>query len=154
MIKKVILWILIICCMGMIFLFSAQKAEESRKTSAGLITAVVKFFDFDNSLTEAAIREIRGNLTFVVRKAAHFSIYAVLGLLIYLLLCEYNFSDRKANMLSVIISMLYACSDEFHQCFVDGRSGELRDIIIDTVGAFTGCSIIWFLKRKIFKEEK
>lgn len=131
----------------MIFFFSAQKAEESRKTSAGLITAVVEFFDFDNSLTEAEIQSIRVNITFIVRKGAHFSLYAVLGLLIYLLLCEYAFMDRRAILFSVVLSMLYACSDEFHQSLVEGRSGELRDILIDTAGALAGCIVVWFLKK-------
>lgn len=136
----------------MIFFFSSQKAEESRKTSAGFITAVVEFFDFDNSLTDAEIQSIRENITFIVRKGAHFSLYAVLGLLIYMLLCEYAFKDWSAILLSVVLSMLYACSDEFHQSFVAGRSGELRDVLIDTVGAFAGCIVVCFLK-KLFRRK-
>lgn len=154
MIKKVILWILVISCMGLIFSFSAQKAEDSKKTSSGLITAVVKFFDFDNSLTEPQIQVICEDLTFIVRKAAHFSIYALLGILLCLLFGEYNITGRKGILLSVVIAMLYACSDELHQCFVDGRSGEIRDVLIDTAGAFVGCMVLWVFKRIVYKEEK
>lgn len=34
-----------------------------------------------------------------------------------------------------MIAVLYACTDEYHQLFVPGRSGQLRDVMIDAVGA-------------------
>ena len=39
---------------------------------------------------------------------------------------------------SILLCIIYACSDEFHQTFIQGRSGEIRDVIIDTLGALTG----------------
>ena len=41
-------------------------------------------------------------------------------------------------ILSLSVSVLYSVSDEYHQTFVSGRSGELRDILIDSLGALTG----------------
>ncbi|UYJ41604.1 MAG: VanZ family protein [Lachnospiraceae bacterium] len=38
-------------------------------------------------------------------------------------------------MFSWMIAVLYACTDEYHQLFVPGRSGQLRDVMIDAVGA-------------------
>ncbi len=147
MIKKIILWILIVSCMGTVFYFSSQVATESKETSSGLIEKIVKVFDFDNSLDEAAMKEITEDLTFVVRKGAHFSIYALLGLLIILLMYEYRVYGKLALLISVGASMLYACSDEIHQTFVQGRSGEIRDVIIDTFGAFVGCIIVIIYKK-------
>lgn len=37
--------------------------------------------------------------------------------------------------LSVLISFLYAVSDEYHQSFVPGRGPAFRDVLIDTIGA-------------------
>lgn len=142
MIKKIILWILVISWMTVIFAFSAQEATTSKKTSSSLITAVVHFFDTDNSLTKQQIEDIVENMTVIVRKGAHFTAYAFLGLLLALLLGQYNIFGLKQLLLSVFTAFLYACSDEFHQTFVKGRSGELRDVGIDTAGALCGALFI------------
>jgi len=44
--------------------------------------------------------------------------------------------------------VLYAVTDEIHQSFVPGRSCELRDVLIDSVGVLTGVTILWLLRRK------
>ena len=145
MMKKLILWILVISCMGTIFFFSSQEASESRKVSSGLIKTFVRVLDFNNKLNEDQIDTIAKNMTFIVRKGAHFSIYAVLCILLSLLLKEYSIFGKWRFILSVLVCFLYACSDEAHQIFVPGRSGEIRDIIIDTCGAITGFLIFSYL---------
>lgn len=142
MMKKLILWILVISCMGTIFFFSSQEASESRKISSGLIKTFVRVLDFNNKLNETQIDTIAKNLTFIVRKGAHFSIYAILCILLALLLREYSIYGKWRFILSVLVCFLYACSDEIHQVFVPGRSGEIRDIVIDTCGAITGFLIL------------
>lgn len=142
MMKKLILWILVISCMGTIFFFSSQEATESKKVSSGLIKTVVKLIDFNNSLSEEEINTVAEKLTFIVRKSAHFSIYAVLCILWALLLKEYRIFGKWRFILSILICFLYACSDEIHQVFVPGRSGEIRDVIIDACGAITGFLIL------------
>ena len=58
----------------------------------------------------------------------------------------------KAAGISLLISMLYACTDEFHQHFVPGRSCEVRDVLIDTAGALIGIlvfgTLMHFHKRR------
>ena len=147
MAKKIILWVLIILWMSIIFAFSNQQATQSKKVSSGVIKTVVKAFDFNDSLSEEELTNISEKLTFVVRKGAHFSAYALLGLLIAMLLKEYNILKAKQFILSVGITFLYACSDEIHQIFVKGRSGEVRDVIIDTCGAIFGVLILKLIIR-------
>lgn len=153
MLKKVILWFLVIGCMSLIFLFSSQEAPESKETSSGLITAVVRFFDRDCSISKTEMNSINEKFTFIVRKGAHFSIYALLGCFILLLLNEYKIYSTNSVFIASLISLIYACSDEIHQRFVAGRSGELRDVIIDFVGAIIGCLITVILKL-IFRRKK
>ncbi len=156
MMKKLILWILVISCMGTIFFFSSQEASESREISSGLIKTFVRVLDFNNKLNENQVDTIAENLTFIVRKGAHFSIYAVLCILLALLLKEYSIFGKWRFILSVLVCFLYACSDEAHQMFVPGRSGEIRDIIIDTCGAIAGfliLSCLTVLKNK-FKSKR
>ena len=151
--KKIVLWILVISCMSVIFFFSSQTAKDSRKVSSGFITAVIKFFDFNDALTAIQINNIKKQCTFIVRKGAHFSLYGLLGLLLYMLLTEYGLSGVRNSCLAVFISFLYACTDELHQNFVIGRSCEVRDIIIDSVGALTGCMIIAALRRILRRKQ-
>ena len=91
-------------------------------------------------------------LTFLVRKAAHISAYFVLGILIFNLLKEYNLGVKKMIFISIGIAMLYACTDELHQVFVPGRSGEVRDVLIDTAGAAVGVAVYAALSSRFYKK--
>ena len=42
----------------------------------------------------------------------------------------------------MLIVIGYACTDEFHQLFVPGRSGQITDVMIDTLGGSIGVLII------------
>lgn len=145
MTKKIILYVLIILWMSVIFIFSAQEATQSKKVSSGVIKTVVRAVDFNNTLSDEEVDNISEKLTFIVRKGAHFSAYAFLSLLVALLLAEYKIFRIKQMLISVCIAFLYACSDEIHQLFVNGRSGEVRDVLIDTCGAVTGVLILWLI---------
>ena len=96
-------------------------------------------------------------LTFLVRKGAHIFAYFVLGILTFNALWRVDLSKFKFNYpvgLSVIVCALYAVSDEFHQLFVSGRSGEIRDIIIDSCAATVGVFIISIFVRILQKSKK
>lgn len=156
MMKKFILWVLIIFCMGAVFVFSSQEASESKKVSSGVIKAVVKAFDFNDSLSKDELTSISQKLTFVVRKGAHFSVYAIICILWAILLKEYKIIGKRNFTISFLICFLYACSDEIHQIFVPGRSGEVRDVIIDTCGAITGFLFLklFYSIKKYFHQKK
>lgn len=147
MVKKIVLCILVISCMGVIFSFSAEKSTESKKSSSRVVDTVIKIIDADKKLDKDKLEDLRESLTFIVRKGAHFTIYAILGALILLLTFEYNIKWKLSLIISVATSMLYACSDELHQTFVSGRSGEIRDVILDTLGAITGCAVVLLIKK-------
>ncbi len=77
-----------------------------------------------------------GNLDFLIRKNAHFMAYFILGVLTLLALVQSE--ARKPANLALLICMIYAMTDEFHQLFVLGRSGQFRDVLIDAAGAVLG----------------
>ena len=55
---------------------------------------------------------------------------------------------RKEMFLPWFIAALYAASDEIHQLFVPGRSGQLSDVILDSAGALAGVAaftVLWWL---------
>ena len=94
--------------------------------------------------------EIIGALQFIARKAAHFTLYAVLGVLSFLSVISYrNLKYRFRLLISAGICLLYAASDELHQIFVPGRSGEIRDICIDFCGSLLAITVLALLSRCI-----
>ena len=42
-----------------------------------------------------------------------------------------------------VVGTLYAASDEIHQLFVPGRSGQLRDVLLDSDGVAAGILLAW-----------
>ncbi len=86
---------------------------------------------------------------FFLRKAAHIFEYAVLAILLFNAFSRsFEKKQKQPSFKTVVfyvflISFLYAVSDEFHQTFVFGRSGNIKDVLIDSVGIILG--IIVFL---------
>ena len=75
----------------------------------------------------------------ILKKGAHFTVYAVLAVLFRRALPE----GRGIWALSWVLAVLYAASDEWHQSFVPGRHPQLTDVLIDACGAATGLLILW-----------
>lgn len=149
--KRVIYSILIVIWMFVIFSLSNQPANDSTELSDGFISSTIgniyRFFDRDISNDD--LNEIKVRYTYPVRKLAHFTIYMILGILVTLLVREYNVSFYKCLLFSLFVCFLYSISDEIHQLFVLGRSGEIRDVLIDTSGSFVGI----FLFNKLFRKK-
>lgn len=150
--KKIIYLILTITWMSIIFMFSNQPATESSKLSDGFISTTIGniYKVFNKNVTEEKLTQIKEIYTTPVRKIAHFTIYLILGILTFLVLKEYNIENKKQILFAVLICLLYATSDEIHQLFVPGRSGEIKDVLIDTAGSSLGVLIT----NKIIKREK
>lgn len=144
MLKKILLYILLILWIALIFFFSHQPATDSDKVSNSVIdkiihtVEVIRGQEFDNNELEI----ISNYLIFPIRKLAHFTLYFILGILIYNVVRLYNIDNKRKILLSVLFCIIYACSDEIHQLFVLGRSGELRDVLIDSIGSILGIIII------------
>ena len=70
------------------------------------------------------------------RKLVHFGEYALLTFLWWRAL-RTRMEPGRAALIALAVSSLYAATDEFHQTFVEGRSGHPVDWLIDTAGAAT-----------------
>lgn len=126
-----------IAIMIAIFLFSAQTAAKSNQSSDWVVGNVV---DAINQMRDEAIHisdQTIHVMTFIVRKLAHTLEYAGLGFWICFAIYENGVKGKKLGF-AILISFVYACTDELHQKFVPGRSCEFRDVLIDTNGAFLG----------------
>ena len=130
MIRKIIKFILIVVWMGLIFSFSSDNATASTNKSDGVIIKIVQVFKNDN-LTIKEKEYWTNKLVVPIRKGAHFFVYFILGLL--------------------VISFLYACSDEVHQLFVPGRSGQVSDVLLDTFAGIISIISYGIIYNKIGK---
>jgi VanZ family protein len=74
----------------------------------------------------------------VLRKLAHLGAYAVLALLASMTFTQEPTVSRRARLAALAFAIAYACTDEYHQSFVPGRTAALHDVGIDTIGASIG----------------
>ena len=122
----IIFWALTAVCFVIIFYFSSQTASNSTEQSNLIIRIIEKLFGAEAT-------------SFLVRKCAHFLEYTGTALLMS---AAFYFTLKKNRMyLPIIFTSLYAVTDEIHQIFIEGRSCEFRDWVIDTLGAALGAVI-------------
>ena len=121
-----IVWIVVI------FSFSLQSGDESGALSSGIVAWIVGLF-FPEDFTHIEL------VHFLVRKAAHFTEYFILGVLLSLTVREAKW--RRAILAPWLMGTVVACCDETIQLFSEGRAGQITDVMLDTSGVFTGCMI-------------
>lgn len=141
LITRIVLIILIILWAILVFGMSNQQGEASSGLSRK-ITAL--FFK-----TEEQIALVEP----YVRKIAHFSEYAIGGILFLSLFLTYEWSDKRRIITSILLGIWYAIFDEIHQLFVPERSGNIIDVLIDSLGICFGVCFM-MLVYKIFKKHQ
>lgn len=158
-ILRVLNWILLI--LWAIFIFS--NSADTGKTSGGKSDVIADYVidavypDYEN-MDVAEKESLHSNVVFIVRKGAHITEFAVLGVLTSLLISQYIDKRRIWYPASIVCSVIYASTDEFHQLFVPGRGGQVRDVLIDSIGILIGCSavllMITLIKRRTAAQKK
>ncbi len=142
-IRRAVLWLIVIAVAAGIFCFSAQDATVSNDTSNGFVKMIFNMFPSFRALSLSAQTELIESIMFTARKCAHFCIYAFFGFWLLFLVREYR--KDKAVPIASATACFYAVTDEIHQRFVPGRSGQFKDVCIDTAGAVTGALIALLL---------
>lgn len=140
--RRKIFTILTILWMVVIFWFSANPAEESTEMSLSVGERIGHYFidDFDEWTQERQLA-FAERIDYPVRKCAHAMEYTILGILIVGAVCDDEKNSWKRIMVCFALGALYACSDEFHQLFVPGRSGQISDVLLDSCGVLLGTGI-------------
>lgn len=143
--------IFLILWMTLIFCFSNQKAIESTNLSNSFInkTIVKTYKFFYGDLSSKKEEQIIDKYSFFVRKLAHYSLYFILGILSIIVISDYE-KNKILIFYSFVICITYACIDEFHQYFIDGRSSSIKDVLIDSIGSISSILLYYI----IFKRKK
>ena len=154
---KPLTFIPIIIVLSLIFSFSGQSGKKSGELSYKISYKIVEIKNniFNEEKTPDDLAESAEGIHFYVRKAAHMTEYFVLCLTIIFPLYVYGVRGFNLFILSIILSAGFAGLDEYHQSFVDGRGPSVKDVLIDTSGAFIAgvLSIIAFKLRGMKKNK-
>lgn len=148
----------VVLMMGLIFAFSAQTGEDSGALSGEITRWVLCTVmpDWENIPAQEQ-EHLLDTLGLVIRKLAHFSEYAVLGvfLMLHLRQIEKRAKVRSSWLIAWGVGTVYAASDELHQSFVGGRGPAVTDVCIDSSGVIAGVTVLLVLAslRKRRKEK-
>ncbi|MCD7748353.1 MAG: VanZ family protein [Firmicutes bacterium] len=126
--RRIILPILIFLALAFIWLNSAMDSVMSDEESSRIL-------DLLNRITEAIFN--RSLTLHVVRKLAHFVEFAVLGGLFYLSVALFDTSPSLRIYISETLSLIVALIDETIQLSSDGRSSQVTDVWLDSLGSFS-----------------
>lgn len=144
--SKVVAVIFTISWMIVIFYLSHQPASVSSELSGSFVDMIVTISSYFPFTIDPSI------IHFFIRKSAHFIAYFILGLfMIHTFRLMYTLTTASV-MIAFGMTVLYAISDEVHQRFIPGRSGEVRDVLIDSVGSLMGIGVyllLYFIYQKV-----
>ncbi len=132
--------------MAFIFYMSSKNGNDSNEMS-NVVINTLRYMGIDENRTLQSI------LTFLVRKSAHILEYCILAWFIFNVAKEYN-NLIASSVFTLILSVLYATTDEIHQLYIPGRSGKMTDVLIDSIGICMGVAISYFVHKRIYSRKK
>lgn len=133
-----LLWVMVI------FSFSLQPADASSELSLGVGHWMMELLP--EAVSDRLLAMPQAQLEFLhtlLRKAGHFSEYFILGMLSTFTVRQMRFERKKTG--AFLFCVLVATMDETIQLFVSGRSGQVSDVMLDSVGALGGILFLVFL---------
>ena len=147
MAKKTASLIIFIAAAALIFamfIFSSQDGTAS----SGLSRDVSRFIaetanpSYWKKCGSAVRENILDFMSLPVRKAAHFTEYALLGALLMSGFMCIRFTMPLRALYSFLICAAAAAADEYHQSFVSGRAGMVTDVLLDILGGMCGILLV------------
>lgn len=121
-----------------IFLFSNQVNAASQQFSGSIAGWVGEHLHLltREDITEKTARFEEVNL--ILRKLGHACGYLLLSAAVMAALSQFSLPLKRRLWIALLICLFCACCDEFHQLFVDGRTGQLLDVFWDSCGTIIG----------------
>ena len=155
---RITLTILTFAVMALIFWFSTETADDSDETSGQISREVINvLYPEYATYTVEWQQRLYNEVQYAVRKAAHFSEYALLGIVLRLCLESWFGKQRWLNPATWLGGVFYACTDELHQLMTEGRNGQWTDVLIDSSGVLAGllisASVLLWIGRRRTKAE-
>lgn len=125
-----------------IFNFSNQDGKASSGLSKKVARKIVDVFPYTKNLSEKTKNKIVEKTQPIIRKGAHLSIYTLVGIFIMSFISTYKIHLKYKFLISILVGLIYASSDEIHQSFIPGRTASIIDVGIDTSGVLIGIMLV------------
>ena len=157
--KAIITWGVVILWAILIFFMSNMDTNESNGKSMKSIDKAIestlvitnKTGITDKHPSNKKMEKVIKKLNQPLRKVAHASEYLVFTIILIIALSNTRVQGKKIYIIAILICFIYACTDEYHQTFVKGRTGQFTDTLIDTLGGVIGCLLV-IIKNKLLKK--
>lgn len=143
--------LLLLTYAAIIFTFSNQQGAKSNKLSIGIIQEIKEHIKLPAQIDKQKLADLL-NYHFLLRKLAHVFEYFILSILICRVLITARVRKDRLILLTLVICLLFAFTDEVHQLFVRGRTPSIIDIIIDGFGVALGI-IFYLIMSKILRND-
>ena len=126
--------------MYVIYGFSAQDGNVSGNLSYQVSYKIVEIGNeiLDKGLDETQIADYADQIGYPVRKLAHMTEYFLLAVAVSFPFYVYGLRGFPLMLVAGFICVAFAAGDEYHQSFVAGRGPSVKDVGIDSIGAFFG----------------
>jgi VanZ family protein len=133
-------WLPVVFWMAVIF--SASSDSQSGHRSSQIIGPIVRW------LIPGISKSAEERIVAVVRKLAHVMEYAVLAVLLWR---ARRGTSKQQNIgwlhaharFAIVVTVLYAITDELHQILVPNRGPGIGDVLLDTAGGLVGLLVVW-----------
>lgn len=152
---------LIMAWCATIFRLSGMNSNSSNDASTGIVEKVIsKVLDATNEAgitnshpDDEKLAKAANLINAPLRKVVHATVYFILALLL-LTIGRVIFGSKKyllTCIITLVLCFAFAMTDEYHQTFVDGRTGQMMDVMIDTAGAgvgillFSSYYLVWWI---------
>lgn len=143
--KRIVISLILLLILIMLIFISWKFSDENGIQSNDLSTKIAKKIEYalDNHFY-INHKDTFWKTTFnqIVRKAAHFIEYAVIGSVMCLMFNVAIGRAWVAALISIALSPAFGLIDEYHQMFSSMRTPRLLDVYIDTIGILFGVIIV------------
>ncbi len=148
--------ILLVLLYLLIFAFSGQDGEESGSLSSMISERCVELLNAISGehWTQNVIDSMAAYFEHPIRKLAHFSEYACMGILLYGMWRPWKKRGCRLYLLIAAWVFVSAGADEFHQLFIPGRYGCFADVVLDTCGGAFGMLLCVWIERLVLRNRQ
>lgn len=138
-----IVYLLLIFLLAAIYWFSAQQGKVSHGMSKSVSEKVAAFVneEMELKLTDKQYSTFVRKLDHPIRKLAHISEFAAVGLVLYIIVSRYTSRLWRKLLICIFFLAVFGAADEIHQLYIVARECKWQDVVIDAAGGCFGIGI-------------
>jgi VanZ family protein len=142
------IWLIIIYVMTEMPYFNGESTstaiEKTIDKTETIQKKIIKSNDTEPIVFQPVDPSTLHHLNVFFRKSAHILVFGILAVFIY----KSTEHRRFPYLTSLLLTILYAILDEWHQSLVPGRTSALKDVLFDTCGACFALLFVFLITRK------